>query len=260
MKRTDGELILVWTVPVLGLLWITAFFLFPGFVHPMAPTMSADEVAAFYRDPQNLPRIRYSMILFNWFCVGLIPLLMMIAIHMRRMAHRTPIFSYCIIACAAGGPTVFLFANLLWAIAAFRPDRAPEATMAYNDLAWVTFTAGVPFLIAQSAILAAAIYLDRQPQPVFRRWVAHFNLLVAAALIPAAFTGLAMEGPLAWNGLLSFWVKNIAIAVWIVVMGIVMARLIAGRRAAGNGADAAAGNEGGTPVASDATPEAGVSA
>ena len=66
--------------------------------------MSAEEVAAFYRDPENLPRIRYSMILFNWFAVGLIPILALIVLQMRRMAHRTPIFSYAIIACAAGGP------------------------------------------------------------------------------------------------------------------------------------------------------------
>ena len=39
----------------------------------MSPTMSAEEVAAFYRD--ETARIRYSMIVFNWFAVGLIPIL-----------------------------------------------------------------------------------------------------------------------------------------------------------------------------------------
>ena len=72
-SKADGELILLWTLPVLGLIWISAFLLFPGFVHPLSPTMSADEVAAFYRDPENLARIRYSMILFNWFGVALVP-------------------------------------------------------------------------------------------------------------------------------------------------------------------------------------------
>ena len=94
MRRTDGELILLWTLPVLGIIWLSVFLLFPGFVHPMSPTMSAEEVAAFYRDPENLPRIRYSMIVFNWFAVGLIPFLALIVMQIRRMAHRTPIFSY----------------------------------------------------------------------------------------------------------------------------------------------------------------------
>jgi hypothetical protein len=237
MNRHDGERILLWLLPVLGLIWLSAFLLFPGFAQPMSPSMTADEVAAFYRDPENLPRIRYSMILFNWFCVGLIPLLMLIVLQVRRMAHRTPIFSFCILGCAAGGPTLFLIANLFWLLAAFRPERSPELILLFNDLAWITFTSQVGFLIAQSLFLAMAIYSDTQVRPVFARWVAHFNLLVAVALVPAGFTGAALEGPLAWDGLLSFWVKNIAIGLWIVVMGVVLAQAI---NRQGNGTQAAA--------------------
>ncbi|EUA30489.1 putative membrane protein [Mycobacterium xenopi 4042] len=126
MRRSDGELILFWTLPAVALIWISAFFLFPGFVHPMSPTMSAEQVAAFYRDPANLSRIRYSMILFNWFCVGLIPIVMLLVIQIRRMAHRTPILSYSMLACAAGGPAIFLIANLFWLLAAFRPNDLPS--------------------------------------------------------------------------------------------------------------------------------------
>jgi len=100
-----------------------------------------------------------------------------------------------------------------------------------NDLAWVTFTSLVPYLIAQCVLLALAIYWDHQEQPVFKPWVAHFNLLVAVALAPAAFGALTLHGPVAWDGLLSFWVKNIAIAVWIVVMGVVLGQTIRRQRA-----------------------------
>jgi hypothetical protein len=231
MRRADGEVILLWTLPVVGIIWISVFLLFPGFVHPMSPTMSAEQVAAFYRDPDNLPRIRYSMIVFNWFAVGLIPILALIVLQMRRMAHRTPIFSYAIIACAAGGPTIFLLADLFWLLAAFRPERDPELILLFNDMAWVTFSSQVGFLIAQSVILALAIFLDRQPRPVFKPWVAHFNLLVAAAMVPACFVGLAMEGPIAWDGLLTFWLRNAAVGLWIVVMGIVLGQQIHRQRA-----------------------------
>ncbi|HWS93249.1 MAG TPA: hypothetical protein VN306_12385, partial [Mycobacterium sp.] len=67
LRRTDGELILLWALPAAGIIWFAAFLLFPGFTPPMSPRMPAEQVAAFYRDPANLPRIRYSMILFNWF-------------------------------------------------------------------------------------------------------------------------------------------------------------------------------------------------
>ena len=229
MRRTDGALILFWTLPVLAIIWVSAFFLFPGFLHPMSPTMSAEEVAAFYRD--DTARIRYSMILFNWFGVALIPLVILLAMQIRRMAHRTPILSYSLIACAGGPPTLFLIANMFWLLGAFRPERAPELTQLLNDLAWLTFTVLVPYLIAQCLLLALAIYWDRQDRPVFKPWVAHFNILIAVALAPAAFTALASTGPLAWDGLLSFWVKNIAIFVWIIVMGIVLGQTIRQQRA-----------------------------
>jgi hypothetical protein len=222
MKRSDGELILFWLVPAMGLLWLAAFLVFPAFVTPMSPTMTADEVAAFYRDPDNLPRIRYSMIVFNWFGVGLIPFLVLIVMQIKRMAHRTPALAYCYLGCLTGGPTLFFLADLFWLTAAFRPERDPALTQLYNDFAWVTFTSQVGFLIAQSVFLALAIYLDRQQRPVFRPWVAHFNLLIAAALVPAAFTAMTLTGPIAWDGLLSFWLRNSAIALWIVVMAVVM--------------------------------------
>jgi hypothetical protein len=229
MRRTDGELILFWTLPAIAIIWVSAFFLFPGFVHPMSPTMSADAVANFYRD--ETARIRYCMILFNWFGVGLIPTVILLAMQVRRMAHRTPILSYSLIACAGGPPCLFLIANMFWLLGSFRPERSPELTQLLNDLAWVTFTVLVPYLIAQCLLLALAIYWDRQDQPVFKMWVAHFNILVAVALAPAAFTALTLSGPLAWDGLLSFWIKNIAIAAWIIVMGVVLGQAILRRRA-----------------------------
>ncbi|MGE2720584.1 hypothetical protein [Mycolicibacterium celeriflavum] len=229
MRRTDGELIMLWALPAMVFIWVSAFFLFPGFLHPMSPTMSAEEVAGFYRD--ETARIRYSMILFNWFGVGLIPTVVLLAMQVRKMAHRTPILSYCLIACAGGPPTLFLIANMFWLLGSFRPERSPELTQLLNDLAWVTFTVLVPYLIAQCLVLALAIYWDRQERPVFRPWVAYFNLLIALALVPAAFGAVTFEGPVAWDGVLSFWVKNVAIAVWIAVMGIVLAQNIRRQRA-----------------------------
>jgi hypothetical protein len=104
-------------------------------------------------------------------------------------------------------------------------------TQLYNDLAWMSFSIQVPYLIMQSLLIALAIYWDRQSQPVFKPWVAHFNIVVAVALAPAAFSGLVTDGPLAWDGLLTFWVKNIAIAVWIAVMGVAIGQTIRRQRA-----------------------------
>jgi hypothetical protein len=121
-------------------------------------------------------------------------------------------------------------ADLFWLLAAFRPERDPQLVQMFNDMAWVTFTSQVPFLIAQSVFLALAVYLDRQAKPIFPTWVGHFNLLIAVALAPAAFSAMTLDGVLAWDGLLSFWMKNIAISTWIVVMTLALARAVLRQR------------------------------
>jgi hypothetical protein len=230
MSRDDGELLIFWLVPAVGIIWLAAFVAFPGFVPPMSPAMSAEQVAAFYRDPENLPRIRYSMVVFNWFGIGLIPFLSLIVMQIRRMAHYTPILQYCYLGCLTGGPVLFFIADLFWLLAAFRPERPAELTQLFNDIAWVTFTGQVGFLIGQNVFLALAVYLDKGSRPVFKPWVAHFNILIAAALAPAAFAALTLSGPFAWDGVLSFWVKNAAIALWIVVMTCMVGKNIYARR------------------------------
>jgi hypothetical protein len=95
VRRTIGQLIIFWALPGVAIMWIAAFFLFPGFLPPMSPQWSAQRVASFYVN--HTSRVRYSMILFNWFCVALIPILMLIVERMRGMAHRTPILRYCVI-------------------------------------------------------------------------------------------------------------------------------------------------------------------
>ena len=212
----DGERIIYWTwVPLLAIL-IAAFVLFPGFIPPVSPRASATEVADFYR--QDLSRVRYSMILFNWFGVALIPIVLLIAERMRGMAHRTPVLRYCVIGVAGAAPIVFLTSTVFWLLAAFRPDRSPDLTLLTNDLAWITFTCGVPFLVALFLFLALAVSWDDQAQPVFPKWVAWFNVAIAVAVAPAGFAGLAESGVFAWDGFVAFWVKNIAFALWIVVM------------------------------------------
>ena len=220
--RLTGERLILWSLPAVAVTWIVAFFLFPGFRPPMSPRASAADVAAFYEDHRSA--IRYSMILFNWFCVALIPILMLIVERMRGMRHRTPVMRYCVIGVGGAAPIAFLTSTVFWLIAAFRPDRAPDLTLLCNDLAWITFTCGVPFLVALCCFIAISIAYDDQPEPVFPRWVATFNVVIALALVPACFAGFALDGPFAWDGFVSFWVKNIAIAAWIIVMAAELTR------------------------------------
>jgi hypothetical protein len=214
--NTRDQRICLWLVPVFGVLLLIAFGVFPGFTAPLSPTMTATEVAEFYRD--NVGQIRASMITFNLCGILFIPFFMVIVVQMQRMANPSRAFAYAYLSAAASAASIFLLADLTWSIAAFRPERDPELIMMLNDLAWMAFTSPVGFLMAQNVCLALAIYMDAGRNPVFPRWVGHFNLLIALLMTPGAFTLMFKEGPLAWDGALAFGLRFSTYVVYIAVM------------------------------------------
>ena len=75
-------------------------------------------------------------------------------------------------------------------------------------------------------IIAVAIWRDVNATPIFPRWVAYYNVYAALGMAPASFMGLFKTGPLAYNGVLAFWVVAIDFFVWMVVMSIVVLKAI----------------------------------
>jgi hypothetical protein len=215
---TTGQSICLWSAPAVGAIWVVCFFLFPGFLPPLSPALPAKAVAAFYADPDHLARARYGMILFNWFGIGFLPFYGLITVQMKRMAHNSEVFAYGFLATAASAATLISLMVLFFQVAAFRPDRDPAIVQMINDLAWMTFTVPVSFLMAEAGALALAIYLDRQAQPIYPRWIAHFNLLTVALLAPCAWASIEMTGPFAWDGVWSYWVRIGTYVTWTAVM------------------------------------------
>lgn len=206
----------LWLALFFGAVMLVAFVAFPGFFPPMSPRMSADRVAAFYREHQAA--IRFSMITLNFCGVMLMPLFMVIVYQMKRMATPTQVFAYSYLSAVVSGVTLFALADLFWLIAAFRPERDPSLVQLLNDLAWITFIAPVGMLIGQNICLALGIFFDRRAEPVFPRWVGVVSIVTALAMAPSAAAAAVSSGPLAWNGAVSFWLRIIAYAVFLVVM------------------------------------------
>jgi hypothetical protein len=106
-----------------------------------------------------------------------------------------------------------------------------------NDMAWIIFIAPVGMLVAQNLLLALAVYFDSGPRPVFPRWVGHYSLATGLAMAPAAAAAVVITGPLAWDGVVSFWLRNGAFAAFVVVMFFVLRTVL--RRQAAEERDAA---------------------
>jgi hypothetical protein len=75
-------------------------------------------------------------------------------------------------------------------------------------------------------MIAIAILRDVNPTPTFPRWVAYYNIYAGIGMAPASFMGLFKTGPLAYNGLLAFWLVAVDFFVWMVVMSIVVMKAI----------------------------------
>jgi hypothetical protein len=214
------QLISLWTAPVFGAVFLIAFVAFPGFLPPMSPQMSADQVAAFYAD--NTALIRFSMITYNLCGIMLLPFFMVIVVQMKRMATQSHALAYCYLTATVSGATLFALADIFYLVAAFRPDRSPELLLLLNDLAWITLVAPVGMLVAQNLLLALAVYLDSGPHRVFPRWVGHFAVVTGLAMAPAAAAAVFRTGPLAWDGMISFWLRGCALVVFVAVMFFVL--------------------------------------
>jgi hypothetical protein len=206
----------LWIVPFFGGILLLAFLAFPGFFPPMSPQLTADEVAVFYAE--NTTMIRLSMITVNLCAIMLIPFFMTIVVQMKRMALPSHVLAYSYLAAAATGATLLAIADIFWLVAAFRPGRDPQLTLLLNDMAWLIFIAPVGMIIVQNLCLALAVVLDDQPRPIFPRWVAAFSILTGAAMAPAALAVVFRTGPLAWDGVVSFWLRIGAFALYLAVM------------------------------------------
>ena len=218
--NTKGQLLLLWTTPATCLLFLLAFFAFPVFSPPMAPTMTPEEVASFFR--AHVAAIRAVVILCNVIGAMLVPLFAIIAVQMLRVVNSSPVFAYSYMIAVGIGLSAFILADFSWGVAIYRPDRDPQLISLLNDLAWFFFIAPVGTIAVQNLCLAGSIYLDARPDPVFPRWVAHFNVVTAALMLPGAFAIIEKTGPLAWNGSVSFLLRIATFAAYVAVMFFVM--------------------------------------
>jgi hypothetical protein len=222
--NTRGQRILLWTAPPAMALLALGYFLFPLFAPPLSPTLSPEEVAAFFRDYNT--GILGVVILCNLIAGSLVPLFAVTAVQISRTSTSSSVFTYAYVICVGVGTTAFILADYCWGVAAFRPDRDPQLISLLNDMAWFFFIAPVGTIVVQNLCLAMSIYLDDQPEPIFPRWVAHFNIGISVLLIPSAFSILFKTGPLAWNGGVSFTLRIAVLAIYLVVMFLVLLRVV----------------------------------
>lgn len=122
----------------------------------------------------------------------------------------------------------FIVPTMLWQAASFRVDeQSADLTRILNDLGWLFFV-GVPStLLVQIAVIGVAALTEHDAAPVFPRWYGYYSLWTALLLAPAGVVVMFKHGPLAWNGILTFWLAVCAFCAWLIITFRLLARAIA---------------------------------
>ena len=99
--------------------------------------------------------------------------------------------------------------------------------MLLNDLAWIVLIAPVGMVVASSSRWRFRGVLRRPDRSVFPAGWATSRCSPPRPWFPAG-AAVFHTGPLAWDGLLSFWLRNGAFAVFIIVMFFVLRAALTG--------------------------------
>jgi hypothetical protein len=206
--------------------------LLANFIPPPSPDDSAAEISAFYAE--NTGRIRTGTLLMMLGGATMIPFFAVLTLQMRRI--RGHFDGLCLAQLLAGGIAVWVFTlpPIIFAVAAFRPGQDENVTQMLNDLGWFLFVWNLGTVTVQAIVIAVAIFSDRNPEPVFPRWVAYLNVWVAVGFLPGAMLTYFKTGIMAWDGLLAFWLAAVLFFSWILVLFWATLRAI-NREAAGTG-------------------------
>lgn len=224
MNNRTSQLLCAWS-GIITMVWMFIGLWLAKWLPVPSPNMSANEVVAMYQN--NLDGIRACAVFvlisagfsLMWTCE--------MSAQLRRIeSGRTPIWTYVNLAGGCGGAFFFLIPALMWTMAAFRPERAPEITQALNDIGFLFFL--MPFIFATTECLAlgCAILSDKKKNPVFPRWVGFANLWFALLFVPACITGFFKTGVFAWDGLFTWWVPVVDYTVWSIVMSVCCASAV----------------------------------
>ena len=215
--NSRSQILCAWSGILCPLVMFIGLWPMAGFLPPHDPTASAADIATIYQQHAN--GIRLGMIFIMLAGALFAPFVASISAQLRRVENsKTPVLSYTQLSAGTAGILLFIVPALIFTGAAYRPERPADITQALNDLGWICFV--MPFVLAliQNLAIGFAIISDRNARPIFPRWLGFFNFWIALLFVPGGLLTFFRTGPLAWNGLLAFWVPACIFGPWFWVM------------------------------------------
>lgn len=203
--------LLVWSGPVCIGTVLLGWMVLAGFLPPPSPGLSKAEAIEVWRDHTNVKRL--GLILCVWGGTLYVTFSMAVYYALRRSGHT--MLAGAQAALGVFGTVFFTLNFFVLSMVPFRLDTDPDGIQPLHDLGFAMTFSPVPPFTFQYLLIALAIL---QGSDVFPRWVGYVNIFCAVLLIPPCLIPLFRSGPLAWNGLFSFWIPVAEFTAWFFVM------------------------------------------
>lgn len=204
-----------WAGPFCAFLWILALLLLADFLPPHHPTSGPGTIAHLYAS--NLTGIRAGMVLLLIGGVLYQPWVAAITVQMKRIEGEQSPLTYVQFGLGTLFVLLFVLAAIFWQTAAFRPLEDPVLTQRFNDLGWLMFLISVPIITIQGLALSLVVFQDKD-EVLFPRWFGWFNIWAQIIFLPGTVIPFFKTGPLAWNGILAFWIPAAVYTVWMCLL------------------------------------------
>ena len=215
MSERSQRIVLWWAIAFAAIYGVAFVFLLHMVPFPSA-TWSQDKIVAFYTEHHT--SIRIGAVIASLTSAFMLPLAVVAGIQMARIERGRPIWAVLTI-CGGAMMSIFLvLPPLFWGVAAYTPDRAPEATVLMHQLAMLTMTTTDQYYVFMWVAIAVMCFTPtRMKHSPFPRWFGYLTVWIALMFEAGAFAFLPRTGPFAWNGLLVFWSPLTFFSLWIAV-------------------------------------------
>ncbi len=206
------QLICAWCGPAFVVLFLTFWGWIGGNLPPAGPSLSAEEIAAYYR--ANSVTIRIGFVGAVVFMCLYMPWSAVLSARMARIEGKMRSLAYLQLIGGALTVMVVSMSAAFWIAAAFRPERSPEITQMLHDVGWLTIDQ-LYFCTTLQMIAGAVVGLyDKSDRPLFPRWVCWYAIWAGFTFLPASLTAFVKTGAFAWSGIGSYYFPYFAWLSW----------------------------------------------
>jgi hypothetical protein len=200
-----------WSLPIFYHLFGLIFVYYAKLMPPPKPGLNTQEIVAFIQT--NAKNLQIAWILLS-LSLGFASLSSgLILVHMKRMQGVSSALAYAYLAAlAVAALPGCAFCELMFALAAFRPDRDPQILAMLYDMGLLSFVGSLGCFVTQYLVFAIAIFLDKRR--IFPKWLGYMSIWGAVTELVAAPIWIFRSGPYAWDGLISFYLGTVIFVVW----------------------------------------------